>query len=92
MTAASKDGSLIALGSPFKKSLFALMANKNIRAIRDLKGKRIGVSQIGDAPYNYTIGLIAKSGLTPRDVQWVPIGPTSAPEPRAWWVDGWTRP
>ena len=74
MTAASKDGSLVALGSPFKKSLFALMAAKNIASMRDLKGKRIGVSQIGDAPYNYTIGLIAKSGLTPRDVQWVPIG------------------
>ncbi|MBV8846257.1 MAG: ABC transporter substrate-binding protein [Bryobacterales bacterium] len=74
MTAASKDGSLIALGSPFKKSLFALMANKSIGSMRDLKGKKIGVSQIGDAPYNYTIGLIAKSGLAPRDVQWVPIG------------------
>ena len=74
MQAASKDGSLIALGSPFKKSLFALMANKSIGAMRDLKGKRIGVSQIGDAPYNYTIGLISKGGLTPRDVQWIPVG------------------
>jgi ABC-type nitrate/sulfonate/bicarbonate transport system substrate-binding protein len=34
----------------------------------------VGVSQIGDAPYNYTGGLIEKAGLTPRDVQWVPIG------------------
>ena len=74
MVAASKDGSLIALGSPFKKSLFALMAGKNVGAVRDLKGKRLGVSQIGDAPYNYTTGLISKAGLTPRDVQWVPIG------------------
>jgi ABC-type nitrate/sulfonate/bicarbonate transport system substrate-binding protein len=74
MQAASKDGSLIALGSPFKKSLFALMAAKNIKSVRELKGKRIGVSQIGDAPYNYTIGLIGKAGLHPRDVQWVPIG------------------
>jgi ABC-type nitrate/sulfonate/bicarbonate transport system substrate-binding protein len=74
MQASSKDGSLIALGSPFKKSLFALIAAKNIASVRDLKGKRIGVSQIGDAPYNYTVGLIAKAGLTPRDVQWVPVG------------------
>jgi ABC-type nitrate/sulfonate/bicarbonate transport system substrate-binding protein len=74
MQAASKDGSLVALGSPFKKSLFALMANKNIAAVKDLKGKRLGVSQIGDAPYNYTIGFIGKAGLTPRDVQWVPLG------------------
>src|SRR5437588_268066 len=28
MQASSKDGSLVALGSPFKKSLFALIANK----------------------------------------------------------------
>ena len=74
MIAASKDGSLVALGSPFKKSLFSLMAQKNFGNIRDLKGKRVGVSQIGDAPYNYTSGLIEKAGLTPRDVQWVPIG------------------
>jgi ABC-type nitrate/sulfonate/bicarbonate transport system substrate-binding protein len=74
MIAASKDGSLVAVGSPFKKSLFALMAPKNIATVRDLKGKRVGVSQIGDAPYNYTNGLISKVGMNPRDVQWVPIG------------------
>jgi ABC-type nitrate/sulfonate/bicarbonate transport system substrate-binding protein len=74
MVASSKDGSLVALGSPFKKSLFALMANKNITRIKDLKGKRIGVSQIGDAPYNYTLGLFKKAGLEKRDVQWLPIG------------------
>ena len=34
MVASSKDGSLVALGSPFKKSLFALMANKNITKIK----------------------------------------------------------
>jgi ABC-type nitrate/sulfonate/bicarbonate transport system substrate-binding protein len=74
MVAASKDGSLIALGSPFKKSLFSLMANKAIPNVRGLKGKRLAVSQIGDAPYNYTVNLIGKAGLTPRDVQWIPTG------------------
>jgi ABC-type nitrate/sulfonate/bicarbonate transport system substrate-binding protein len=74
MPASSKDGSLVILGSPYKKSLFALMAAKNFASVKDLKGKRIGVSQIGDAPYNYAIGLLARAGLGPRDVQWVPIG------------------
>jgi len=74
MTAAYKDGSLVVLGSPFKKSLFALMAAKDIKRVQDLKGKRIGVSQVGDAPYNYTNGLFAKAGLKPRDVQWIPTG------------------
>jgi ABC-type nitrate/sulfonate/bicarbonate transport system substrate-binding protein len=74
MIASSKDGSLVALGSPYKKSLFALMAGKNIAGMRDLKGKRIGVSQIGDAPYNYTIGLLGKAGVSQRDVEWIPLG------------------
>ncbi len=74
MTASSKDGSLVILGSPYRKSLFELMAAKNVASVRDLKGKRLGVSQIGDAPYNYAVALLGKSGLTPRDVQWVPIG------------------
>jgi len=74
MQAASKDGSLVAVGSPFKKSLFALMATKDITSVRALKGKRVAVSQIGDAPHNYTIGLLSKAGLNQRDVQWVPVG------------------
>jgi ABC-type nitrate/sulfonate/bicarbonate transport system substrate-binding protein len=74
MIAGSKDGSLVALGSPYKKSLFALMAGKSITNIRDLKGKRIAVSQLGDAPYNYSIGLLSKAGVNQRDVEWIPIG------------------
>jgi len=74
MIASSRDGSLVAMGSPFKKSLFALMSNKNVTSVRALKGKRIGVSQIGDAPYNYTSGLLNKVGLSLRDVEWLPIG------------------
>src|SRR3984885_9309600 len=74
MLAASKAGSLVMLGSPYRKSLFALMADKSFGSVKDLKGKRVGVSQIGDAPYNYAVALLAKAGLTPRDVEWVPIG------------------
>jgi len=74
MQASSKDASFVMVGSAFKKSLFALMANKSITSMKDLKGKRVGVSQIGDAPYNYTIGLLAKAGLNQRDVQWLSVG------------------
>jgi ABC-type nitrate/sulfonate/bicarbonate transport system substrate-binding protein len=75
MAACSRDGSLVMVGSQYKKSLFALVvAPKTFSSVRELKGKRIGVSQIGDAPYNYTVGLLAKFGLTPKDVEWVPIG------------------
>ena len=36
--------------------------------------KRIAVSQLADAPYNYAVGLLAKAGLSPRDVEWVAVG------------------
>lgn len=51
-----------------------MVAAKNTSSVQSLRGKRIGVSQIGDAPYNYAVGLLSKFGLAPRDVQWVPIG------------------
>ncbi len=74
MPASSRDGSLVIVGSQYRKSLFALVAQRTFSSVRELKGKRIGVSQIGDAPYNYAVGLLAKFRLTPKDVEWVPIG------------------
>ena len=74
MLAASKDGSLVIVGSPLNSGLFALMANKNIASVADLKGKRIGVTQIGDAPYNFALAILGKSGLGARDVTWIPTG------------------
>jgi ABC-type nitrate/sulfonate/bicarbonate transport system substrate-binding protein len=74
MQAASKDGSLVAVGSGYKKGLWALMAAKGVGSVGDLKGKRVGVSQIGDAPYNYTVAILAKFGVSQRDVQWIPLG------------------
>ncbi len=74
MQAASKDGSLVLIGSSLNRGVFALMAAKNITSIKDLKGKRIAIGQLGDAPYGYLVALLSKSGLSPRDVTWIPIG------------------
>src|SRR5947199_1479675 len=74
MQASTKDGSFTLIGSSLNKGTFALMGRKDIASVRDLKGKRVAVSQIGDAPYGYVVALLGKSGLTPRDVQWIPVG------------------
>jgi ABC-type nitrate/sulfonate/bicarbonate transport system substrate-binding protein len=74
MQAASKDGSLVLVGSSLNRAAFALMAAKNIESVKALKGKRIAVSQVGDAPYGYLIALLSKYGLSARDVQWIPVG------------------
>ncbi|MBV9746117.1 MAG: ABC transporter substrate-binding protein [Acidobacteriia bacterium] len=74
LQAASKDGTLVMMGSSLNKGAFAMMAAKNIAKGSDLKGKRFAVSQIGDAPYNYAIAMLAHFGLSSRDVQWIPVG------------------
>ena len=74
MVASSKDGSMVLTGSSSNRGLFALMAQKEVSSPKELKGKRIAVGQIGDAPYNYTVALLGTYGLGPRDVQWIPVG------------------
>lgn len=47
--------------------------DKGIRKIQDLKGKRIGITQIGST-YHYMIGrLLEEKGLTLADVELVPL-------------------
>src|SRR5437667_9086187 len=75
LQASSRDpNALVMMGSTLNKGMFALMAPTAIKSPKDLKGKRLAVSQIGDAPYNYTLALLGKFGLTARDVQWIPVG------------------
>lgn len=74
MEAASRDGSLVLIGSSLNRGMFAMMANKNIAGMKALKGKRIAIGQIGDAPYGYCVALLGKYGLTARDVDWIPVG------------------
>src|SRR5215471_7189141 len=74
MQAAPKDTSLVMVGNSLNKAVFALVARKEIKNVKDLKGKRIAVSQIGDPPYNYGNALLQKFGMSSRDVQWIPVG------------------
>ena len=74
MQAASKDGSLSLVGSSLNRGTFALMANKKIPDVKGLKGKTVAVSQVGDAPYGYVVAILAKAGLSDRDVKWIPVG------------------
>src|SRR5262249_20811250 len=62
MQAGSRDGSLVAYASPFRKSLLAMMSDKDLKSLRDLKGKRVGVSRVGDTPYTYAVAMLANSG------------------------------
>ncbi len=75
MVAGTRDsGAFAMMGSSSNKGLFSLIGQKEFTNPKQLKGKRIAVGQIGDAPYNYTVALLGTYGLGVRDVQWIPVG------------------
>jgi ABC-type nitrate/sulfonate/bicarbonate transport system substrate-binding protein len=74
MQAAMRDASLVIMGSPLNRALFAMMTRNDIKNVRDLKGKKFGVSQLGDPPYSFALEILGKYGIGPRDVEWVPLG------------------
>jgi len=74
MQAAMRDGSLVIMGSPLNRALFAMMTRDNVKSVRDLKNKKFGVSQIGDPPYSFALAILSKYGIGPRDVEWIPLG------------------
>src|SRR5687767_12873834 len=74
MVASTRDASFALMGSTSNRGLFALIAQKTFTSPKELKGKRIAIGQIGDAPYNYTVALLGKYGIGARDVQWIPVG------------------
>jgi len=67
------------LGSSSNKGLFALVGQKEFSNPKQLKGKRIAVGQIGDAPYNYTSRSSARTGSACGTWNGFPSAPTSRP-------------
>jgi ABC-type nitrate/sulfonate/bicarbonate transport system substrate-binding protein len=74
MQASVRDAPFTIVGSSVNRAFFVLMSRPDIASVKDLKGKRLAVSQIGDPPYNYASAYLKKFGLTARDVEWVAVG------------------
>jgi ABC-type nitrate/sulfonate/bicarbonate transport system substrate-binding protein len=74
MQATSRDAFFTVVGSSVNRPFFVLMTRKEVGSVRELKGKTIAVSQIGDPPYNYTRALLQKFNLGVRDVSWIAAG------------------
>lgn len=74
LPAAVKDPSLATIGGLMNRSTFSLIARKGIASIRDLRGKRIAISQLGDSTYGYLLAVLREAGLSERDVQLTPVG------------------
>ena len=59
--------------------LFALATSPktadSIQSISDLKGKTVGVAQLGNADYALTVYLLKRAGVDPKSVQFATLGP-----------------
>lgn len=59
--------------------LFALTTSPKtagtIQTIADLKGKTVGVAQLGNADYALAVYLLKRSGVDPKSVQFATLGP-----------------
>lgn len=77
MEVGSKGGSITLVSSLINRGSFALLAWDEIRNIQNLRGKRIGIGQFGDANYGYSAALLEKAGVSAHEVEWVPLGPAA---------------
>jgi NitT/TauT family transport system substrate-binding protein len=58
---------------------FELFANEDIRSIRDLKGKKVGMQGVGLQQHVFVAAMAANVGLNPdKDIDWV-TSPTAPP-------------
>ncbi|MGB7952128.1 MAG: ABC transporter substrate-binding protein [Candidatus Binatia bacterium] len=55
-----------------------LVARSNIRAMEDLRGKRIGIFRFGSASHLRMVTVLPRYGLSERDVTFLQIGDTPA--------------
>lgn len=77
LIAAARETTMTMMGSYLNRGAFGMIARKDIRTLKDLRGKRIGVGRVGDPPYVYTVELLNKVGLASTHVQWVNTGADS---------------
>ena len=58
---------------------YELFGTDRVRAIRDLKGSRVAVPELGSTHHLFLTGIVAYVGLDPRkDIQWVTRPPVEA--------------
>ena len=70
------DGAPIAVVGGVHTGCYELFAHEPIRAIRDLKGKKVGIDVLGSGKYAYVALMAAYVGLDPhQDIEWIEASP-----------------
>jgi NitT/TauT family transport system substrate-binding protein len=80
LTQVDKGDPIVLLGG-VHVGCFELFGTDGVRAIRDLKGKRVGIPNFGTSHHMFLASMAAYVGLDPRvDIDWVTHDPTKSAE------------
>ena len=53
---------------------YELFGHERVRAIRDLKGKRVAISTLGQIEHILVSSMVAYVGINPKEIEWVQAG------------------
>ncbi|HEX2385914.1 MAG TPA: ABC transporter substrate-binding protein, partial [Candidatus Binatia bacterium] len=87
VVSAGKKAGFKAIYSPAPKFSSTLAVRGNIKTLQDIKGKNIGVQEIGGFADVLSRMVLAKAGIKPDEVQFVPIASADVPPLLAGQID-----
>jgi len=87
VVSAGKKAGFKAIFSPAPKFSSTLTARANIKTLQDLKGKKIGVQEVGGFADVLSRMVLAKAGIKPDEVSFVPIASADVPPLLAGQID-----
>lgn len=70
---AAKGAGTKVLGSYSHKLSQSMLVQGDIRSCKDLKGRKIGIQEVGAFNEVMSRAVLASCGLTPKDVQYIPV-------------------
>ena len=60
--------------APGEAEIVSAKAASQIHSVKDLKGKNLGVTELGSGPQTLTTALLHNVGITPDQVHFIPVG------------------
>ncbi len=60
--------------TPGEAEMVSTLVSGQIHSVNDLKGKNLGVTELGSGTQTLTIAILDKAGITPDQVHFLPVG------------------
>src|SRR5207245_10518772 len=71
--AAARGAETEVLGTYSHKLSQSMLVQSDIKSCKDLKGRKIGIQEVGAFNEVMSRAVMASCGLTPKDVQYIPV-------------------